>query len=151
MRRVSKSASRSLSQSIRFPSKSSSPRCTISSPPATVQGEELHSALSPSTACSLGASVVAGSCTWSDGMGSVSGAILRSVALHCSGSLIAAGNGSPSSVGSGLRLSLCSSRRRRYSGPGAYISYNSGGDNIHKISQEEFLKGTQIIQLQLFL
>ncbi len=26
-----------------------------------------------------------------------------------------------------------------------------GGDNIHKISQELFLKGTQIIQLKLFL
>ncbi len=26
-----------------------------------------------------------------------------------------------------------------------------GGDNIHKISQEQFLKGTQIIQLKLFL
>ncbi len=26
-----------------------------------------------------------------------------------------------------------------------------GGDNIHKISQEQFLKGTQIIQLKLYL
>ncbi len=26
-----------------------------------------------------------------------------------------------------------------------------GGDNIHKIPQEQFLKGTQIIQLKLFL
>ncbi len=26
-----------------------------------------------------------------------------------------------------------------------------GGDNIHKISQEQFLNGTQIIQLKLYL
>ncbi len=44
---------------------------------------------------------VAGSRTWSDGLGSTSGAIIRSVARLSAGSQIAAGNGSPSSVGSG--------------------------------------------------
>ncbi len=101
-RRGGKSASRSVSQSMRSPSKSSSPRCTISSPSVAVQGAELHSALSPSTACSLAAGTVAGSRTWSDGLGSFSGAILRSVARYCTGSLNAVGIGSPSSVGSGF-------------------------------------------------
>ncbi len=100
-RRGSSSISRSVSQSIRSPSKSSSPWCIISSPLATVQGAELHSALTPSTAGSLVVGIVAGSRTWSDVLGSTSGAILCSVTRLCAGSRIAAGNGSPSSVGSG--------------------------------------------------
>ncbi len=44
---------------------------------------------------------VAGSRTWSDGLGSTSGTIIRSVARLSAGSQNAAGNGSPSSVGSG--------------------------------------------------
>ncbi len=75
------------------PSLSSSPRGLISSPSAAVQGAELHS-----TACSLVMGTVAGSRTWSDGLGSTSGAIFRSVARLCAGSLIAEGNGSTSSV-----------------------------------------------------
>ncbi len=34
---------------------------------------------------------------------------------------------------------------------GRKFRLTEGGDNIHKISQEQFLKGTQIIQLKLFL
>ncbi len=45
------------------PSMSSSPRCIISSPSAAVQGVELHSALTLSTACSLVVGTVAGSRT----------------------------------------------------------------------------------------
>ncbi len=100
-RRGGTSISRSVSRSIRSPTKSSSPRCKISSPSATVQGAELNSALTPSTAGSLVVGTVAGSRTWSDVLGSTSGAILCSVARLCDGSLIAAVNGSPSSVGSG--------------------------------------------------
>ncbi len=65
------------------PSMSSIPRCIISSPSAEVHGTELHS-LTPSTACSL-----------------VVGTVVGSVARLCAGSLILAGNGSPSSMGSG--------------------------------------------------
>ncbi len=100
-RRGGISYSSSVSQSIKSPSMSSSPRCRISSPSATVQGAELHSALTPSTAGSLVVGIVTGSRTWSDVLGSTSGAILCSVARLCAGSQIAAGNGSPSSVGSG--------------------------------------------------
>ncbi len=56
-------------------------------------------ALTPSTACVMG--TVAGSRTWSDVLGSTSEVILCSVAWHCAGSWIVAGNGSPSSVGLG--------------------------------------------------
>ncbi len=54
------------------PSLSSSPRCNIGLPSATVQGAELHSALTPSTACSLVMGTVTGNRTWSDGLGSIS-------------------------------------------------------------------------------
>uniref|UniRef100_A0A671NGM3 TBC1 domain family member 19-like n=1 Tax=Sinocyclocheilus anshuiensis TaxID=1608454 RepID=A0A671NGM3_9TELE len=74
--RGGKSASSSVSQSIRSPSKSSSSRCTISSPSAAVQWAELHFALSPSTACSLAVGTVAGSRTWSYGLSSTSGGIV---------------------------------------------------------------------------
>ncbi len=100
-RRGGSSISSSALQSIKSPSMSSRPRCTISSPSATVQGAELHSALTPSTAGFLVVGIVAGSHTWSDGLGSTSVAIIRSVARLRAGSQIAAGNGSPSSVGSG--------------------------------------------------
>ncbi len=36
-------------------------------------------------------------------------------------------------------------------GQGRKFRLTVGGDNIHKISQDQFLKGTQIIQLKLFL
>ncbi len=62
-RRGGDSNSSSVSQSIKSPSMSSSPRRIISSPSATVQGAELHSALTPSTAGSLVVGTVAGSRT----------------------------------------------------------------------------------------
>ncbi len=85
-RRGGISYSSSVSQSIKSPSMSSSHRCRISSPSATVQGAELHSALTPSTAASLVVGIVAGSRTWSDVLGSTSEAILCSVARLCAGS-----------------------------------------------------------------
>ncbi len=100
-RRGGSSISSSVFQSIKSPSMSSSPRCIISSPSATVQGVELHSALTLSTAGSLVMGTVADSRTWSDGLGSTSEVILCSVARLCAGLQIAVGNGSPSSVGSG--------------------------------------------------
>ncbi len=62
-RRGGISYSSSVSQSFKSPSMSSSPRCTISSTSAAVQGAELHSALTPSTTGSLVVVIVAGSCT----------------------------------------------------------------------------------------
>ncbi len=100
--------SSSVSQSIRSPSMSSSPRCIIRSLSAMVQGAELHSMLTPSMAGSLVVGTIAGSHTWSDGLGSISGVIFRSVAQLCASSLIAVGNGSPSSVG----LGWCSAPQR---------------------------------------
>ncbi len=82
-RRGGSSISRASSQSIRSHSISSSPRCVSSSPSAAVQGAELHSVLTPSTACSLVMGTVAGSRTWSDGLGSISEVILCSVARRC--------------------------------------------------------------------
>ncbi len=62
-RRGGSSISRAASQSIRSRSMSSSPRSINSSPSAAVQGAELHSTLTPSTACSLVMGTVAGSRT----------------------------------------------------------------------------------------
>ncbi len=99
---------------------SSSPRCIISSPSAALQGPELHSALTPSTAGSLMVGTVLGSRTWSDvcwtqlqGRSSTQslGFALahrswREMALHHRWTLVwSLNNWSP-----------CSSRRRRYSG-----------------------------------
>ncbi len=72
-RRGGISYSNSVSQSIKSSSMSSSPRCIISSISAVVQGAELHSALTPSTAGSLVVGIVAGSRTRSDGLGRTSG------------------------------------------------------------------------------
>ncbi len=80
---------------------------TISSPSAAVQGAELHFLLSPFTACSLGAGIAAGSRTWADGMGSVSGAIPHSVALRW---LVDRGGKWLSVIG-GIGLELCTSKR----------------------------------------
>ncbi len=73
----------------------------LSSPSAMVQWVKLPSALSLSMTLSPVASSEAGSRTWSDVMGSSSGAILSTVAPLGSGSSVAAGSGSPSAVGSG--------------------------------------------------
>ncbi len=92
-------------------------------------GAELHSALTPSTAGSLVVGTVASSRTWSDGLGSTSRAIFRSVAWLCAGSLIAAGNGSPSSVGSGW----CSAPRGDGglgSGSGVDLARSSSGETV---------------------
>lgn len=62
----------------------------------------LPSTLSPSTAFSLAMGVAAGSHTWSDRLGSTSGAILRSVALYCTDWL---------SIIGGLGLMLHTARR----------------------------------------
>ncbi len=66
------SYSNSVSQSIKSSSMSSSPRYIISSISAVVQGAELHSALTPSTAGSLVVGIVAGPRTRSDGLGRTS-------------------------------------------------------------------------------
>ncbi len=67
--------------------------------------------------------------TWSDVLGSTSGTIFRSVARLCAGSLIAAGNGSPSSVGSGW----CSAPRGDGglgSGSGVDLARSSSGETV---------------------
>ncbi len=75
---------------------SSSPRCINRSSSAAVQVAELHSALTPSTAGSLKVGVVAGSRTLTD-------VICSSVTPCGDGLSVAAGSGSPSAVGSGMR------------------------------------------------
>ncbi len=129
------------------PSLSSSPRGLISSPSAAVQGAELHS-----TACFLVMGTVAGSRTWSDGLGSTSGAIFRSVARLCAGSLIAEGNGSTSSVGSGW----CSAPRGDGglgSGSGVDLARSSSGETVRgrSISRQRPLhKGGEILSRTIF-
>ncbi len=94
---------RSAYKYIRYPSAFHSPRSINSSPSAKVQWVELLSAISLAMAFSLMAGVVAGSRTRSDvTRSSGSAAILSSVAPRCDGSSVAAGSGSPSSVGSGF-------------------------------------------------
>ncbi len=92
-------------------------------------GAELHSALTPSTACSLVMGTVAGSRTWSDGLGSTSGTIIRSVARLSAGSQITAGNGSPSSVGSGW-CSLPRGDGGLGSGSGVDLARSSSGETV---------------------
>ncbi len=65
-----------------------------------VQRAELHSALTLSAAFSHVAGSVAGSRTLTD---VISGSFLRTVAPCADGSSVAAGSGSPSVVGSGMR------------------------------------------------
>ncbi len=69
---------------------------------------------------------VAGSRTWSDGLGSTSEDILCSVARRCTGSRIVAGNGSPSSVGSAgaphrVEKVGCHYRMSRTRRPGSWL------------------------------
>ncbi len=119
------SISRAASHSIRSRSMSSSPKCVSSSPSAAVQGAELHSVhslLSRGGHCR-------GSRSWSDGLGSTSGLITRSVARLSAGSQIAAGNGSQSSVGSGW----CSAPRGDGglgSGSGVDLARASSGETV---------------------
>ncbi len=79
----------------------------LCSPSAMVQWAELPSAFSLSMMLSPVASSVAGSCTWSDMLGSSSGVIPSTVAPCGDGSSFVAGSGSPSVVGSGS----CSTQR----------------------------------------
>ncbi len=128
-RRGGSSISRAASQSIRSRSMSSSPRSINSSPSAAVQGAELHSALTLSTACSLVMGTVAGSRTWSDGLGSTSRMIIRSVARISAGSQTAAGSGSPSSVGLGW-CSLLRGDCGLGSGSGVDLARSSSGETV---------------------
>ncbi len=101
--RGASSTSRSVSQSIRSSSMSSSPSCLIHSPSATMQGAELFSTLSLSATFSHVADTVAGSRTLTDVSGSGSASILSTVAPSGDGSSVVAGSGSTSAVGSGMR------------------------------------------------
>ncbi len=103
-RRGGSSISRAASQSIRSRSMSISPRCINSSPSAAVQVAELHSTITPSTAGSLKAGVVAGSRTLTDVICSSGSVVILSSVTPCGdGSSVAVGSGSLSAVDSGMR------------------------------------------------